>query len=472
VDGWSKKPLYAMRASSHVRWELNGDNLRLNTNMSITQLLQGDSFSLKGKVYFALSWSSPFQEDLARTIEDYLKETERYWDMWVKHCSIPMLFQEQTIRSALTLKLHCYEDTGAILAALTTSLPEEVGGVRNWDYRFCWLRDAYFVLSALNNLGHFEEMEGFLRFLLNTAAGCDIEKDGLGPVYTLDHRRPVPERLHENWQGFHGSQPVRSNNQAGDHVQNDVYGEMVLSLTPIFFDERFFHFRSMDYERLLESLVRLCAKTISQPDAGLWELRGGWNEHTFSNLTCWAGLERAQRLQKLGFLRHVNIDVNREVQRADQALRRAVQGGSLRNSPTDPTFDASLLLLPVFRYPDEALCQQTVLAIHEALRIPWNQSVPSPFLYRYLRHDDFGTPESAFMICSFWLVQSLARIGRKEQGIEILKNLLPAANHLGLFSEHFDPKTKQQLGNFPQAYSHVGQINATFAVSPLWSEIL
>jgi GH15 family glucan-1,4-alpha-glucosidase len=408
-------------------------------------------------------------DDLERVSEDFLRETQKYWTTWVKHCSIPTHFQEETIRSALALKLHCYDDTGAILAALTTSLPEEIGGTRNWDYRFCWLRDAYFVLSALNALGHFEETENFLKFLLNVVADTDLSTQGLSPVYGLDNQRPNAELILENWRGYQGSAPVRANNQACEHVQNDVYGEMVLSLSPVFFDERFRHMRSKEYENLLEALLIQCSSRISQVDAGPWEIRTDWREHSFSNLACYAGLARGLELQKRGFLKSYPGDLSSQLARAASALQAAVRDGSLRNGPSDETLDASLLMLPIFRHPDLELSSKTIDSVFKTLQM---KNAPAGYIYRYQRKDDFGLPRSAFLVCGFWLVQALTKCSRMDEACEVLKNLLPAANSLGLYAEHFDPISKVQSGNFPQAYSHVGLINAAFAVSPAWSEIL
>lgn len=222
-----------------------------------------------------MSWNSSVDEDLQLVSHRFLTQTQQYWKTWVKHCSIPSLFQKETIRSALTLKLHCFEDTGAILAALTTSLPEEPGNTRNWDYRYCWLRDAYFVLTFFHNLGHFEEMEGFLKFILDIAHHHEASRERLAPVYTLGRELPLPEIIHKNWAGFQNSSPVRHNNQAAEHIQNDVYGEMILALSPVFFDERFYDLRTKEYEDLLIHFAKFATKSISLPDAGLWEVRNG-----------------------------------------------------------------------------------------------------------------------------------------------------------------------------------------------------
>ncbi|OFZ18621.1 MAG: hypothetical protein A2X94_01645 [Bdellovibrionales bacterium GWB1_55_8] len=467
VNGWSKKPVKPVRGNSHLRYDIGDDSLRLVTSMPLTHLADESNYAVGETVYFGLSWSFGIEEDLVRVSQDFLSRTIEYWHTWVKHCSIPALFQSETIRSALALKLHVYEDTGAILAALTTSLPEEHGNTRNWDYRFCWLRDAYYVLTAFHNLGHFEEMEGFLKFLLGIGQGTE----NLRPVYRIDQSAPLPETEHTNWNGFGKSQPVRSNNDAANHVQNDVYGEMILSLTPIFFDERFSHLRHRNHESLLADLARRCTASIGKPDAGLWEIRNGWQQHTFTDLMSWAGLDRLRRLQQKGFLKDLELDLQDMTLRAQAAIEAAVVDGSVRNGPKDPTFDAALLQLPMVRYPDEELSARTVNAIHAELAVSENPDLRS-FLYRYKRSDDFGNPQSAFLVCSFWYIQALAKIGRVPEARKALEGTLSAANRLGLFSEHFDPFTKQQLGNFPQAYSHVGLINAAFSVSPSWDQVL
>ncbi len=470
VQGWSKTPATVERGDGFLRYGLGDDSLRLTSTVPMTYLEAGLPFRLTEPVYLTLNWNETRPTQLPADALDDQGRTVEYWNTWVKHCSIPTLYQTATIRSALALKLHCYEDTGAILAALTTSLPEEPGHERNWDYRFCWLRDAYFCLSAFRNLGHFEEMEGFLKFLLDIAQAHDYEK--LGPVYRLDRTVPLPEVSHLNWAGFAGSLPVRSGNQAAEHIQNDVYGEMILTLAPIFFDDRFAAMRTPDHERLLEKLSLLCFSNLSQPDAGLWEVRNGWQEHSFSNLMCWAGIERTLRVQQRGYLPSLPLNLKAALDQAEKTLSKATLNGALMNGPTDATLDASLLLLPVLNFSDTELCERTVDRIWSDLRYEsGGVSYPS-FLYRYLRNDDFGKPKAPFLICSFWLVQALAKVGRMDEAKQVMEGILTSSNELGLFAEHFLPSTGAQSGNFPQAYSHVGLINAAFAISPHWHQIL
>ena len=471
VSGWEKTPARPVRGSSHLRYDIRGDYLRLLTNMPLTYLCEETPVILTSKMYFALTWGLGIEDDLVKVSHEFLDQTTKYWRTWVKHCSIPVVYQEEVIRSALALKLHCYEDTGAILAALTTSLPEEPGGPRNWDYRYCWLRDAHFSLSAFYNLGHFEEMEGFLKFLLNVGHAYEQSRDRLAPVYTLNQDLPIPETEHTDWQGFQGSRPVRSQNQAAEHVQNDVYGEMILTLAPIFFDNRFFDLRTKDHEALVANLARLCERSISQPDAGLWEIRNGWREHSFTNLMCWAGLDRAYRMQRAGFLNGLTIDLETARIRAGNALLQATKDKAVRNGPNDDSYDASLAQLAILGFPDREVCDTTVTKIKQVLAVHLDGK-ETGFFFRYLREDDFGKPQSSFVICSFWVVQALAKLGRVSEAKQIMSQILAGANGVGLFAEHFVPETRVQLGNFPQAYSHVGLINAAFAVSPPWSDVL
>ncbi len=468
VQGWSKEPAPMQRGSSHVRFLGLDDELRLSTTMPLTQLLAGTHATLSVPLYFILTWGVPPEDDLATLVETFQLRTEQWWRNWVMGCNTPVLFQREVIRSALALKLHCFEETGAVLAAITTSLPEIVGDVRNWDYRFCWLRDAYFTVSAIHRLGHFEELEGILRFMFDV-----IHRENVGrlhPVYRVDGTRPLPETERTNWAGYRGSKPVRTENQAAEHVQNDVYGQMLMMLSRLYFDERFAHLRSRHYDELLATLAARCLDTLDEPDAGLWELRGDWKPHTYTAMMSWTALDRYARLIGMGRIRGdaAQIDGWRDTARA--AIERAVSDGVLWSAPGHRTADSALLLLPTLGFPDRGLCERTV--DHIAKDLAWGGDPASGFYYRYRHHDDFGTPKHPFLICSFWMAEALARLGRVEEGAAVLGKALKAANPLGLFAEHFDPATTTQSGNFPQCYSHVGLIMSAFAVSPSWHTVL
>src|SRR5262249_15808891 len=275
--------------SNHVRYEGFAAPLRLTTDIPLSYL-DGQPVTLTSRHHLALAWGPPVEGPLAATCERLLLETQRYWRRWVKHCNIPPLWQKEVIRSALALKLHCFEDTGAIVAALTTSLPEAPASGRTWDYRYCWLRDAYYVLDALRDLGHFEERERFVHFLLDVAGGAsDL---ALRPLYRVDGRCDLEERVLAGWPGFEANGPVRVGNQAAEHVQNDVFGELVLALAPVFLDQRF---RAEQTPAVLDLVVRLARKGIGAagtPDAGIWEYRTIAEPQTFSSLMGWAAADR------------------------------------------------------------------------------------------------------------------------------------------------------------------------------------
>lgn len=473
TNGWSKKVVAPCRGNSHLHYLGMTDELRLTTNMPLSYLLDSQPIVLTRPIYFALTWGLPIESDLEEVSEKFLSKTISHWQTWVKHCAIPSEYQVETIRSALVLKLHCYEETGAILASVTTSLPEEIGGSRNWDYRFCWLRDACFTVSAFYRLGHFEELEGLLTFITNLLHSGN--SSSLSPVFRIDGTTALPEIKVEGWSGFRGSSPVRVGNEAALQIQNDVYGEMILILAPLFFDERFAHLRSDVFSSTLTVLAQQAFKSLGEPDAGLWEHRDGWKIHSFTLLACWAGLDRYLKLLERGKLRGDVLAARQWLTAAHRAIFAAQTENYIGNGPCDPSPDASLLLLPTLRFPDPDLCRITVDRIAHLLGFkggsPSIHGYPT-FLYRYSRDDGFGLPKHPFVLCTFWLIEALTRLGKIEAAREILQNSLSCANHVGLFSEHFDPSCNQQTGNFPQCYSHVGLINAAFATSASWGEIL
>ena len=470
TKGWNRELVTLRRGNSHLQYLGLDDELRLSTNLPLTYLIDSTPTEISQTFYFALTWGLPIEENLSNTCELFELKTRNYWHSLIKHCSIPSEFQQQSIRSALALKLHCYEDTGAILASITTSLPEEFGGVRNWDYRYCWLRDACFTVSALYRLGHYEELEGLLRFIGNiVSSGSQFD---LRPVYRLDGSLPLPEEEHITWGGFAGSRPVRTGNQAAEHIQNDVYGEILLILAPIYFDDRFSDLRAEKYRTLFQQLALRAHRALKEKDAGLWEHRNGWKIHSFTLLMSWAGLERYVRLLKSGRIQGDLEEAQRWCGEAVAAMVSSSVDGIMFNSPDDQSPDAAMLLLPILRFSSAQVCLETVMYLKEHLGIQEADSDLRVFVYRYKRFDDFGNPKHAFVVCTFWLIEALSRLGFSDESREMLSRSVRAANHLGLFSEHYDVVNSLQTGNFPQCYSHVGQINAAFATSSKWEEIL
>jgi len=466
VLGWSGRRAERVNGSNHVRFEGYASQLRLTTDVPLSYL-GGQPFTLTGRRHMVLTWGAPIEEPLAPLADRFLSETVRYWRLWVKGCDIPAAYQDQVIRSALTLKMHCFEDTGAIVAATTTSIPEAPGSGRTWDYRYCWLRDAYYVLGALRRLGCFEEREKFTQWLLDVAGGSpDLD---LAPLYRIDGRSDLAESQLEDWAGYEGDGPVRTGNGAASHRQNDVYGETALSLVPVFLDERFREERS---EAALDLVVRLARKAVyvaGSPDAGIWEYRNEWTPQTFSTLMSWAAADRVAMVLE-GRTPGSGAELAAGAARLrseilEQCWRPELQSFAASYGSSD--LDASLLQMVPLRFlprTDPRLAS-TVDAIARALgRGDW--------LDRYRHDDGLGRPQVAFVLCTFWLVQALAGLGRQEEARRRLETTFKALSPLGLLSEDFEPATGRLWGNYPQAYSHVGLIHAAFDASPRWPDVL
>jgi GH15 family glucan-1,4-alpha-glucosidase len=464
--GWSQEIPTRLNGSNHVRFVGYDSQLRLTTDIPISYL-NGQPFTLTERCHMILSWGSPVEENLRALADRFLGETQRYWVQWVKQCDIPPLYQDAVIRSALALKLHCFEDTGAIVAAMTTSIPESHGSGRTWDYRYCWLRDAYYSLSAFRLLGHFEEREDFIHYLLNVVGGSpDLN---LAPLYRVDGTSNLEERILEKWKGFNGDGPVRVGNGAAAHTQNDVFGEMVLALSPVFLDDRFESERSRDVLSLLERLARKAISVAGVPDAGIWEYRTEWKPQTFSNLMCWAAADRMARVSRLhapsmqseftSAAEHIRQEIIAKTWSADMNCFAASYGGR--------DLDASLLQMAYLRFlpVNDSRLSGTINAIRDGLG-------KDGWLYRYRMDDGFGTPKVAFIICTFWLVEALAAAGRTAEAKEVMDRIYSALTGLKLISEDLDTANLRMWGNFPQAYSHVGLIHAAFAASPPWADVL
>ena len=464
VLGWSKEKPRREVGSHHVSYRGYDAELRLTTDAPLSYL-DTDGFALTGRKHFVLSWGAPVEEPLEPLCERFLSETTRYWQTWVKHCDIPSVYQEQVIRSALALKLHCFEDTGAIVAALTTSIPESPGSGRTWDYRYCWLRDAYYALGAFRLLGHFEEREQFLAYLLNVASSTPDHD--LAPLYRIDGKSDLEETVLSSWRGFQREQPVRVGNAAAVHKQHDVFGEMVLALTPLFLDARFKEQVSSNVLDLVTQLARRAIKVVGQPDAGIWELRSEWRPQTFSSLMCWAAADRMSRIAAL----HRPADAD-EFSSAARRIRAEILDRAVHPTRNclvadygGTEVDAALLQAITLRLlsPDDPRALSTVDAIRADLEV-------AGWIRRYRTNDGFGVPSVAFTLCTFWLVEALGRLGRDEEARAIMARTGDIQSPLGLLSEDLDPGSGAMWGNFPQAYSHVGLIHAAFASSPRWSD--
>ncbi|HVZ73164.1 MAG TPA: glycoside hydrolase family 15 protein [Polyangia bacterium] len=465
--GWSKQVPGFVPGGQHVRLEGFSNPVWFGSDIPAADVLERRPFPLTERKHLVLSWDTPVTEPLGPTSERMLDATVRYWQRWVKHCNIPPLWQRETIRSALTLKLHCYEDTGAIVAATTTSIPESPGSGRTWDYRYCWLRDSYYVLSALRLVGHFEERARFVRFLLDLVG--DANDLSLAPLYRVDGTSNLDEHIIGGWSGYAGEGPVRVGNGAAVHTQNDVFGEMVLALSPLYLDERFADERSPAALALLERLTDRACAVVGAPDAGIWEYRTEWKPQTFSSLMCWAAADRMAAIST----RHATGKRDK-FERAAGDIRNLIAAeawdpslGSFVGAHGGHDLDAALLQMAPLRFlgPNDPKLAGTVDALKNSL-------THDGWLYRYGLDDGFGKPEVAFVLCTFWMVEALAILGRASEARALMDQVGKTLSPLGLIAEDYATGTRRMWGNFPQAYSHAGLIHGAFAASPRWLDLM
>ncbi|MBP6581970.1 MAG: glycoside hydrolase family 15 protein [Chromatiaceae bacterium] len=454
--------------SNHIRYASHSNALRLTTDAALSYLVEETSFVLDRPLHFILGADESLGAGIGDTARTFLERTLEHWHAWVRSLSIPFEWQDEVIRAALTLKLCSFEETGAIVAALTTSIPEAPGSERNWDYRFCWLRDAYFVVSALNRLGATRSMEEYLGYITDIV-GESLDRH-LRPCYGITRRADLQERIAPGLLGYRGIGPVRVGNQAHLQVQNDVYGSVILAATHAFFDRRLPLAGDQVLFERLEELGRLAVTVFDQPDAGPWELRNKPAVHTFSAVICWAGCDRLARIASRLALPEHAVQWRREADRLHAVISRQAWNPDLNSFVA--TFegdhlDASLLLLGEldFLKADDPRFAATVDAIGRHL-------MRGDLLLRYGVEDDFGRPETAFTICTFWYIDALALLDRRDEARRLFESLLQRRNALGLLSEDIHPETGELWGNYPQTYSLVGLINCAMRLSRTWDEAL
>jgi GH15 family glucan-1,4-alpha-glucosidase len=450
--------------SNHVRYLLSDITLRLTSDLPVRMLRDALPFVLDRDAHLLLGPDETLTEPVGIYVRLAEERTTDYWREWSRYLSIPLEWQDAVIRSAITLKLCQYEDTGAIVAAITTSIPEAPHTVRNWDYRYCWLRDAAFVVRALNRLGATRTMEDYLRYLSNLAT---FVSDALQPLYGIGFETELAEEEVPSLAGYRGMGPVRRGNLAWLQKQHDVYGSVILASTQLFFDQRLNRPGDATVFARLEPIGERAYELYEQPDAGLWEFRGRAETHTYSAAMCWAACDR---LSKIAAHLHLPIRADYWRARADEMHARIVDAaldrerGHFVDAFGGHRLDASLLLLADLGFvaADDPRFIATVEAIGREL-------LHGDALFRYIAPDDFGVPETSFTICTFWYIDALAAIGRLEEARGMFERLLSRRNPLGLLSEDlaFDG---EPWGNFPQTYSHVGLIIAAMRLSRPWRD--
>jgi GH15 family glucan-1,4-alpha-glucosidase len=434
--------------------------MHLMTSLPSPYVLSRREFVLNRPAFFVLTYGRRESPPTLATCFHELELTIAGWRAWAKTCALPYFAAPQVLRSALCLKLHAYHDTGAIIAATTTSIPEAMGTPRTWDYRYCWLRDAAFVVEALRRLGHLNEGEQFLNFLRDVA-----ESGPLQPLYGIDGERDLEEEMLPHLSGFGGNGWVRIGNAAISQRQNDLMGELVLCLETLLTDPRIVDDDSGRFTPLLERLVEEAILAAPTKDTSIWEFRSLHKVYTFSRAMCWVAIDRgtalARRMGREDLAERWGPIANRE---RDEVLQRGYSHelGFFTQALDGNHPDASMLLLPTIGVIDarDPRFVSTVDAYERTL-------VSHGLMRRYAARDDFGDTHSAFTICSFWWAEALALMGRLDRAIEVFERITRHANPLGLFSEDIDPETGALLGNFPQAYTHVGLIHAAMTISEL-----
>jgi len=469
MKNWGEQLAETTHGTNHIRYLVGPQALRLSTDAPIGYILEQRTFRVEEDIHFFLGPDEPFVGNLREEIRRMEQSTRKYWQQWVRGLATPFEWQDEVIRCAITLKLCQHEETGAIVAALTTSIPEAPHSQRNWDYRYCWIRDSYYTVQALNRLGALDVLEKYLAYLRNIV---DSAKGGqIQPLYSVMGESELDETTAAHLAGYRGMGPVRKGNAAYKQIQHDCYGQIVLPTVQGFIDHRLLRIADDHDFQSLEEVGEMAWRMHDQPDAGLWEFRTRQEVHTYSAVMSWAACDRlANTAEWLG--KDDRAAIWRE--RADtiratieaEAWKENGEGGHYGASFESDYLDASLLQMVELRFlsPDNKRFQQTFAAVEKHLR-------RGDHMLRYAAEDDFGAPETAFNVCTFWLIEALHLAGRDEEARGLFRTMLSHTTRSGLLSEDLDYETGELWGNFPQTYSLVGVINCAGLLSKPWSEI-
>lgn len=451
--------------SNHMRFGGGANILRLTTDAPLSYVANETPFALTHPVTLILGPDEPLQDSVDRVSREFLELTRNYWQHWVRGLGIPYDWQAHVIRAAITLKLCQFEETGAIIAAHTTSIPEAPDTERNWDYRYCWLRDAYFVIRALNRLGATETMEAYINYI--TTIAVDANRP-LHPVYGIIPDISLEERIAPNLAGFRGMGPVRVGNQAAEQLQHDAYGSVILGASHMFIDQRLPGVGDESLFRRLEPLGHQARRLFMEPDAGPWEYRGRQRIHTHSATMCWVACDRLARLAGLlGLAERATYWRDHSEKMRHEILKRAWSDkqGALTGALDHEDLDASVLLVS-----ELGLLPASDERFRKSVRVIGKELSRNNFMMRYTAEDDFGAPETSFLVCQFWYADALAAIGEREQGRDIYADVLTRTNSFGVLSEDIHPQTGQLWGNIPQTYCMAGVINTGMQLSRSWEE--
>ncbi|MDC3040624.1 glycoside hydrolase family 15 protein, partial [Flavobacteriaceae bacterium] len=432
----------------------NYETLYLYSNASLNAIINNEVIELESDLFFKISYYEKLISPKFKEISLEFNKTKKYWINWINKTPKFKKYNNEILRSALTLKLLTYQKTGAVLAAVTTSLPETIGEERNWDYRFCWIRDASMVIKVVAKLGHKNIVKNFIKFIINVIPD---KNEKLQIMYGINGEKILEEKTLDHFSGYLDSTPVRIGNAAYNQKQNDIYG---ILMDAIHYHIEKFPAENQEYEELwsiVKSIVWIVKNNWKSPDKGIWEFRNEDKHFTFSKLLSWVAIDRAIKISIL-------INKSSNIKKW-KLIRKEIYNDILKNgwnkkigaftqSYGSDSLDASLLLMESFEFmkPNNLKYVKTVKAIEKDL-------MNDGLLFRYKNEDDFGFPSSSFTVCSFWYINSLYKIGEKEKSKNYFEKILKYSNHLGLYSEDLDFKSKRLLGNFPQAYSHLALID-------------
>jgi alpha,alpha-trehalase len=436
------------------------DSLFLYSNFNLTSIKEGIPITLNEDGYILLAYNEKILMPTTSKINLEFERTKTYWLGWADKTTQYKKFNNEIIRSAITLKLLSYEKTGAVLAAATTSLPETIGEVRNWDYRFCWIRDASMVVKVVSELGHKKMAKNYLQFIVDLIPDKD---EKLQIMYGINKEKKLTEETLDHLSGYMGSKPVRIGNAAYSQRQNDIYGILmdVIHQQLITFSNDIEN--GEELWNITKGIVWVVAKHWQEPDKGIWEFRTEERHFTFSKILCWTAIDRAIKTANiLGKKEHASKweplaeAIKKDI--TEHAWNEKVQ--SFTQSYGSEDLDTSVLLMENYGFI-EAKDPKYIATVKAIERDLSNDGL----LYRYKNKDDFGLPSSSFTICTFWFINSLYKIGETKKAKKMFKQLLTYSNHLGLFSEDIDFETKRLLGNFPQAYSHLALVETAINLS-------
>ena len=448
-----------------LTYDVKFDTVFLYTSFDKNAIVEKSTIELSQDEYMLMGYNEKLLLPTTERAYLDLQNTKVYWLNWSNKTPTYKKFNEEISRSALTLKLLSYDKTGAVLAAATTSLPETIGEVRNWDYRFCWIRDASMVIKVVSELGHKNIAKRYLQFIIDLIPD---KAEKLQIMYGINKEKKLTEETLDHLSGYKGSKPVRIGNAAYHQKQNDIYGILMDVIYEQMVKFRVDVDNGEDLWAITKGIVWIVGNNWRDADKGIWEFRTEDRHFTFSKVLCWTALDRAIKVAKMLGKKHkiekwepIRAEIWQDIY--DNAWNDEV--GAYTQSYGSKDLDASVLLMESYgcvNAKDERYIS-TVHAIGKELN---NEGL----LYRYKNEDDFGLPSSSFTVCTFWYINSLFKIGERKKALEYFERLLGYSNHLGLFSEDIDFKTKRLLGNFPQAYSHLALIECAINFSKKDSE--